>query len=127
MSDLVSSFLALMDGPAQVPKRFHKELANEVGLQPARLGSLQLLAHLHHFGDVHRILDEGTLVDQLGQPLMIEDVVDFLLQLGADLGLVAVADSLDQEVSQPVLGEDPAQDVEDVAAERLALLIELFE
>ena len=49
-------------------------------------------------------------------------------QPGAHLGLVAVADRLDQQVAQrPALELELAEHVEDLAAERLARLLELLQ
>ena len=49
-----------------------------------------------------------------------------LRQPGADLGLVAVADGLDEQLAQGLALElDLAQDVEHLAAEGLARLLEL--
>ena len=45
-----------------------------------------------------------------------------------DLGLLAVADGLDQQLAQGLAFElEPAEHVEDLAAERLARLLELFQ
>ena len=49
-------------------------------------------------------------------------------EAGAHLGLVAVADRLDQQVAQrPALELELAEHVEDLAAERLARLLELLQ
>ena len=49
-------------------------------------------------------------------------------EAGAHLGLVAVADGLDQQVAQrPALELELAEHVEDLAAERLARLLELLQ
>ena len=55
-------------------------------------------------------------------------MVDDLRQAGAHLGLVAVADRLDQQLAQrPALELELAEHVEDLAAERLARLLELLQ
>ena len=59
--------------------------------------------------------------------LAVEGVVDALAEPGADLGLVAVADGLEEQVLEARLLEDLAEDVEDAAFEGLALDFELFE
>ncbi len=46
--------------------------------------------------------------------------VDFLGEAGADLGLVAVADGLQEQVLEAPFLEDLAEDVEDAALEGLA-------
>ena len=54
-------------------------------------------------------------------------VVDHLQEARLDLGLLAVADRLDQEVAQRLLLEQLAEDVVDPAAERLARRLELLQ
>ncbi len=55
-------------------------------------------------------------------------MLDDLRQPRADFGLVAVADRLDQQVAQrPPLELELAQHVEDLAAQRLARLLQLFQ
>ena len=51
----------------------------------------------------------------------------FWREAGANLGLVAVADGLEQQVLEARSLEDLAEDVEDPALEGLALDLELFE
>ena len=54
--------------------------------------------------------------------------VDDRRQAGAHLGLVAVADGLDQQLAQrPALELELAEHVEDLAAERLAGLLQLLQ
>ncbi len=58
---------------------------------------------------------------------MAGGVVDDLQEARLDLGLLAVADRLDQEVAQRLLLEQLAEDVVDPAAERLARRFELLQ
>ena len=53
--------------------------------------------------------------------VVVEGVVDLLAEPGADLGLVAVADGLEQQVLEALPLEHLAEDVEDAALEGLAL------
>ena len=57
----------------------------------------------------------------------IDRAVDLAEQLGLRLGLVAVADRLDQQVAQRVALEQLAEHVVDLAAERRARLFQLLE
>ena len=55
-------------------------------------------------------------------------MIDDLEQAGLDFGLVAVADRFEQEFAKrPVLEGQLAEHVEDLAAQGLSLLVELFE
>ena len=60
--------------------------------------------------------------------LAVERVVHDLIQPGPDLGLVAVADRLQEQVTKGLVVEsDLAQHVEDLAPERLTLLLQLLQ
>ena len=67
---------------------------------------------------------QGALVEQLGDAVR-DALVDHLLHLRPDLGLLAVADRLEQEVAQRPFLERGAEHVEDLAAVGLALLLDL--
>ena len=69
---------------------------------------------------------ECPLVEQVLEPVA-DAGVDHLVHLGLDLGLLAVADRLDQQVAQRGLGERLAEDVEHLAAVGLALLLDLLQ
>src|SRR5439155_9246092 len=60
------------------------------------------------------------------QVVAIEGVLDALAEPGADVRLVAVADSLEQQVLEASALEDFAEDVKDAAIERLALDPQFF-
>jgi hypothetical protein len=53
--------------------------------------------------------------------------VDHLFEMRPHLGPLPVADGLDQKVPKRPAGHGLAEHVEDLAAERLALLVELVE
>ena len=90
----------------------------------ARSMSSRICAHLAH---VHRVTRQRPLLEQLAQVLAVQRVVHHLEEPGADLGLVAVADRLQQQFAQrPVLEGHLAEHVEDLAAQRLALFVQLF-
>ena len=68
----------------------------------------------------------GAFGDELVQALA-DGRVDDLVEPGADLGVVAVADRLEEEVAQRVALERLAEHVEDLAVVGLALLLDLGE
>ena len=59
--------------------------------------------------------------------LAVGQVVDDLMEAGLDLGPVAVPDRLDEQVAEPLLAEELAQDVEDPTTKGLPLQLDLFE
>jgi hypothetical protein len=59
--------------------------------------------------------------------LAIENAVDLLEELGANLGLVAVTDRFDEQLLERLFIERLPENVENPTAERLALLFELQE
>ena len=73
-------------------------------------------------------MGERALFEQVLEVAAVERVVDDLREPGAHLGLIAVADRLDQQLAQrPALELELAEHVEDLAAQRLARLLELLE
>ena len=77
---------------------------------------------------VHRVVGQRALFEQVLQLAAVERVLDDRGEPGAHLGLLAVADGLDQQVAQrPALELELAEHVEDLAAERLARLLELLQ
>ena len=57
----------------------------------------------------------------------VQRAFDLSQQAGADFGVGTVADGFDQQVLEAAIFEHLAQDVEDTAAQRLALDFQLFE
>ena len=73
-------------------------------------------------------MDEDLLLEQVADLVGVEGVLDHLREAGADVGLVAVADRLDQELAQwSALELHLAQHIEDLAAEGGARFLELRE
>jgi hypothetical protein len=99
-----------------------------VRLQASSLSSLHLLSNLIYLALVQYVMTERTLFDERNQLVAVERRVDDLLHSFANLGTVAQANGLDQELSKwSVVERQLSQDVEDFAAERLGLPRELLE
>ena len=128
VGDLVAARLALLGRAAQALERLEEEGLDVVRLQAARLGPLHVLADAVDPAGVHRVVGERPLFEQVLELAAVERVLDDRRQPGAHLGLVAVADGLDQQVAQrPALELELAEHVEDLAAQRLARLLELLQ
>ncbi len=116
-----------MAGAAEALEGLEEEAGDVVRLEAAGLGALHVFADAADGRRVHAVAGERALVEEVAAALAVDDVVDDLLEPGPDLGLVAVADRLDEQLAQRLVAEELAQDVEDAAAEGLALLFELLE
>ena len=53
--------------------------------------------------------------------LSVSEVIDDPMQAGLDVGLVTVPDRLNEQVAEPLLTEELAQDVEDPSTQCLSL------
>lgn len=93
--NLETALLALGDAAAQQRERLAEEAADEVRLQPPRLGALHLLAHGRHRVWVHALAGELALGDELLDGADVDRAVYFAEQLGLRLGSVAVANGVD--------------------------------
>ena len=127
VGDLVSSGFATVDRAAELIERLEEERPHEERLQPSRLGPLHLFLHLEEPIRRHRFLGEGAAVEQALQVVVVEGVVDAGGEAGADLGLVAVADSFNKHFLKAAALEHFAQDIEHPPLEGLAFDAELFE
>jgi hypothetical protein len=124
MRCLVAARLALSCGTAEPLEGFEKERLDIVRLQPASLGPLHFLADLVYARGIHRIMGQRPLFEQAPERLPVEGVVDDPVEPRPDLGLLAVADGIDQEVAQrSPLELQLAEHVEHLAAQRRARLL----
>jgi hypothetical protein len=99
-----------------------------MGLKPARLGPLHLLADAEDARGVHRILRERALFEQLAQRVLIKGVLDDFGEASTDFRLIAVTDCVDQQFPKRAAFElHLAEHVEDLATERIARLSELLQ
>ena len=105
-----------------------EERLDVVGLQAAGLGALHVFADPLDPAGVHGVVSEGALFHQVAELAAVEGMVQHGLQAGPHLGLIAVADGLDEQFTErPAVELELAEHVEDLAAERLARLLELFQ
>jgi hypothetical protein len=102
-------------------ERLQEEGADEERLEPSGLGLLHLLLHREEPLRVHRLLRERVAVEERLRRWSWSSALVDLLVRRAHLGLVAVADRLDEQVLEAGLLEDLAEDVEDAALQGLAL------
>ncbi|MFJ1539099.1 hypothetical protein ACIODS_11220 [Micromonospora chalcea] len=97
-----------------------------VRLQPAGPGLLHEPLHLGQIGVRHGIVGEGAFLQEFLETVG-DGGIDDLFHLGPSLGQVAVPDGLDQQLAQRCLFEGSAQDVENLAAVSLTLLLDLLQ
>ena len=114
--------------PPSALESLQEERCDEVGLEPAGLGPLHLLADLPMRRTSMLIVGEGAArSSSVVRCVAVERASTTSVQPGADLGLVAVADRLQEQVAQRIASKTLAQHVEDLAAQRLALDLQLLE
>ena len=73
------------------------------------------------------LVGQRTLFEKFLTVLAVGQVVDDLMQAGLDLRPVTVPNSLDEQVAEPLLAEELAQDVEDSTTECLPFQLDLFQ
>ena len=100
VGDLVAARLALLGRAAQKPERLVEEGLDVVRLQAAGLGPLHVFADAVDPAGVHGVVGERPFFQQVPQLAAVERVFEHRRQAGAHLGLVAVADGLDEQLAQ---------------------------
>ena len=127
MGDLVAARLALAQRATQLLEGRQEEGLDIVRLEAAGLSALHLLAHPRHLAGVHCVVGQRPLLQQILDLLPIHGVLDRLGQAGADIGSLAVADSVDEQFAQRLaLKLELAQHIEDLAAQGGTGLFELL-
>ena len=120
--------LSLPRLPAQAFEGFAKERFDVMRLKAAGLGTLHVFPDAMDAARIHRIVSKRAFFEQVLDLTAIERVVHRGIESGAHFGLVAVADGLDQQIAKRAALEMKfAEHVEDLAAERLSRLLQLFE
>ncbi len=127
VGDLVAAGLAAVEGAAERGEGAEEEGADEAGLEAAGFGAVHLLLHPVEAGGGERFLGEGVAFEQRLQVGVIEAVFDLAVEVGADRGILVVADRLDEQVAEAFLLEDLAEHVEDLALEGVAFGGDLLE
>jgi hypothetical protein len=82
---------------------------------------------LLNLGGIHAVFRQSPLFEEFLAVLAVRQVIDGLMQAGLDLGLVTVPDRLNEQIAEPLLAEELAEDVEDTSTERLPLQLDLFQ
>src|SRR5208282_2659735 len=128
VGDLVAARFALLGRPAQKSERLVEERLDIVRLEAAGLGALHLFSDSPDPAGVHGVVGERPFFKQVPQPPAVEREIEHHLQAGPHFGLIAVPDRLDEQLAQgSPLELKLAEHVENLAAERLARLLELVQ
>ena len=125
--DLEAAGLAAVDAPAQVLEGLAEEALDVVGLEALGVRPLHLLADRLDPAEREGLLGQRAALEQVQEVGVAGRVVDHLQEARLDLGLLAVADRLDQQVAQRLLLEQLAEDAVDPAAKRRARRFELLQ
>ena len=97
--DLVASGLALPECAAEALEGFAEELLNVVGLKASGLGAFHVLTDLGHAAGSHEFGDEGAIFHEPFEVRAVDGGLDGLREAGLNLGILAVADSPDEQVA----------------------------
>src|SRR5439155_1720806 len=124
----VAARFSLLRRAAKSLERLEEERLDVVGLETARLSALHVLADTVHAAQVHHVVSEGALLEEILDLRSVEGVGDILGEARAHFRLLAVPDRLDQQLAQRATLElQPAEHIEDLTTERVARLLELLE
>ena len=97
-------------------------------LQAAGFGTLHVFADAVNAAGIHRVVGQRAFFQQILQLAAVEGVLHALWSAGRAPRLFAVADGLDQQIAQRFALElELAKDIEHLAAQRLARLLQLFQ
>ena len=128
MGDLIAAWLALAGCASELAESFEEERLDIVRLQTAGSGSLHVFPDTGNTADVHHIMRQSTLFEQVLKLRCIDGVCDGLRQLGANLWAVTITDSLDQQITQrPALELNLSKHVEYLTSKGLAGLLQLLQ
>ena len=126
--DFIAAFFPFANAAAQRTECLQKESFDEMGLELMRFHAFHFLANGHDFMDVHGILGQCALFEQIAQGIAVHGFVHYLIEFCPCLGGIAIADGLDQQVAQALIFEGYlAENVKDLSAESVAFLLQLFE
>ena len=127
MGDLVTPGLPCAQLAAQLLERLGEEGADEVGLQLARFGLVHLFLQREQALNIHHLVAQGVALEDGLQVGGIECAIHLLVEPGAHLGVIAVADGVDQQILETALLEHLPQDVEHPPLEGHTLNLQLLE
>ena len=127
VGDLEAPLFAAVDPPAKAAERLEEEGLDEVGLQPPGVGTLHLFAQRLDAAYVHGVVHQGALVEEPLELVAVDHAFHRPVEPRLHLGIVAVADGVHEHLAQGLLVEEPPEHVVDLAAQRLALDLELLQ
>src|SRR5690606_10609480 len=125
--DFPTAFLAALDLAAEVLERLDEEALDVMGLETLRLGPFHLDPQLMHAGRRHRVVGQLSALKQIQEMLLINCAIDGLEQLGLHVFLLAILDSLHEQIAQRRSLEEFTQHVVDAAPQGLPRRFELLE
>ncbi len=112
MGDFVALGSRLVDLAAEQPERFEEERGDEMRLEPPRVGR-SISSRIARTRVTSIVSPAGAAFDEIFEVVAVEGVFDDAGQSGADFGLVAVANGLEEQISQGAVFErEPPEDVE---------------
>src|SRR5437867_1386868 len=125
---LIAARLPLFDAAPEPLERVQEECFDVVGLEAPRFCTLHLLPYSVHPARVRRVVSQRPLFDEILEVSPIDGPCHDFLEARPDIGLLTVTDRLDQQLAQRLAFElRLAEDVEDLAAERLPRLFQLVQ
>ena len=125
--DFPAAFLTRGHTAAQFAERLLEKGFDEMRLEAAGLHALHVLADDGHGFGVHHVLRERVILHQLAYGLAVEGLLHVGVEAGLHGGVTAVAHGFDEQFAQgAVVERDLAEYVEDLASQRLLLLLQFF-
>ena len=100
VGDLVAALLPLEHLATKPPERLDEEVMHVVGMDAAGHRPFHLLPEQLHLVDIHALLDQGPLIEQLPQVLLVHGPFDLQIHLELPFGLLVVAHGVHQQVPQ---------------------------
>ena len=120
VGNLKAFVFARVDGEVGVAGGFEEEGTNEEGLEFSCFGFFHLFANSKEALWIHDFLGERVALEEVLEVFVVEGLVDFLCEFGADFGSVAVADGFKKHFFEADFFKDFAKDIEDATFEGFA-------
>ena len=117
MGDLEAVSFAGINGAAQRLEAFHEKRADKVGLEAASFGLFHFFLYRKETLRAETFLSERVAFEEVFDVGAVEGGVDALEAFGVALGLVVVADGIQQEILEASFLKHFTKDVEDATFE----------
>ena len=128
MGDFIAPGFPFPVGSAQFLKSFTEKGFNIMGLKTLGIGPLHVFPDSADFACIHGVMGQGPFFQQVLQLFPVQGMIQNRGQIGHDLGLFSIPDSLDEKIAQRFsLKLEFAQDIKDLAAEGLAGLFQFVQ